>query len=41
VLRGVLTVAGILTAWLFFYTIGRTLLLIPSTVHDGTAWESK
>jgi len=41
VLRGVLTVAGILTAWLFFYAIGRTLLLIPSTVHDGTMWESK
>ena len=41
VLRGVLTVAGILTAWIFFYTIGRTLLLIPSTVHDGTMWESK
>jgi len=39
--RGVLTVAGILMAWLFFYTIGRTLLLIPSAVHDGTVWESK
>ena len=41
VLRGVLTVAGILTAWLFFYAIGRTLLLIPSAVHDGTVWDSK
>ena len=41
VLRGLLPVAGVLMAWLFFYTIGRTLLLIPSAVHDGTVWESK
>jgi hypothetical protein len=41
VLRALLPVAGVLMAWLFFYTIGRTLLLIPATVHDGTVWESK
>jgi len=41
VLRGLLTVAGVLMAWLFFYAIGRTLLLIPSAVHDGSVWESK
>jgi hypothetical protein len=41
VLRGLLPVAGVLMAWLFFYTIGRTLLLIPSAVHDGTVGESK
>ncbi len=40
VLRGLLPVAGILMAWLFFYFIGRTLLLIPAAVHDGTVWES-
>ena len=39
-LRGLLPVAGILMAWLFFYFIGRTLLLIPTAVHDGTVWES-
>jgi hypothetical protein len=39
VLRGLLPVMGILVAWLFFYTIGRALLLIPSAVHDGTVWE--
>jgi sulfite exporter TauE/SafE len=39
--RAMLAVAGVLMAWLFFYAIGRTLLLIPSAVHDGTVWESK
>src|SRR5712671_6326161 len=38
-LRGLLPVMGILMAWLFFYTIGKTLLLIPSAVHDGTVSE--
>jgi hypothetical protein len=37
-LRGLLPVAGLLMAWLFFYALGRTLLLIPSAVHDGTIW---
>jgi hypothetical protein len=41
VLRALLTIAGVLMAWVFFYTIGKTLLLIPSAVHDGTVWESK
>ena len=40
-LRGLLPIAGLLMAWLFFYAIGRTLLLIPSAVHDGTIWESR
>jgi hypothetical protein len=39
--RGLLPIAGLLMAWLFFYAIGRTLLLIPSAVHDGTIWESR
>jgi hypothetical protein len=40
-LGGLLTVGGVLIAWLFFYSVGRTLLLIPSAVNDGTVWESK
>ncbi len=40
-LRALLPIAGLLLAWLFFYGIGRTLLLIPSAVHDGTVWESR
>jgi hypothetical protein len=41
VLRGLLPVAGLLMAWLFFYTLGRMLLLIPASVHDGTIWVSR
>jgi len=36
-----LPAAGLLIAWIFFYAIGRTLLLIPASVHDGTVWEIK
>jgi hypothetical protein len=41
VLRVMLPVAGLLMAWLFFYALGRTLLLIPAAVHDGRIWESR
>lgn len=40
-LQGLLPIAGLLMAWLFFYALGRTLLLIPAAVHDGTIWESR
>ncbi len=40
-IRSLLPVAGLLLAWLFFYGLGRTLLLIPAAVHDGTVWESR
>jgi len=33
-----LPVAGLLLAWVVFYGIGRALMLIPASVHDGTAW---
>ena len=36
-----LPLAGLMIAWLFFYAVGRSLLLIPASVHDGTVWESK
>jgi hypothetical protein len=29
---------GLLMAWLFFYEVGRLLLLIPTSFHDGTLW---
>ncbi len=35
---GALPAAGLLLAWLLFYAIGRALLLIPASVHDGTLW---
>jgi len=34
------TMAGIMVAWLFFYSMGRVLLQIPATFHDGTLWKA-
>jgi len=34
-------VLGLLTAWLFFYFVGRSLLAIPDSFHEGTVWKSK
>lgn len=36
--RAVSMLAGILTVWLFFYFIGRGLLALPSSFHEGTLW---
>jgi hypothetical protein len=33
--------AGFLLAWLFFYFVGEGLMLIPSSVHDGSTLDSK
>ena len=33
-----LPVVGLLLAWIVFYGIGRVLMLIPASLHDGTAW---
>ena len=41
VFGALLPLVGLLIAWLFFYGVGRSLLLIPASVHDGTVWESK
>jgi hypothetical protein len=40
VLRAAHCLAGVLVAWLFFYYIGRTLLSIPTTFHEGTMWKA-
>lgn len=32
---------GVLTAWLFFYCLGRALLAIPDSFHEGTLWKGK
>jgi len=32
-------VSGFLLAWLFFYLVGRILLLVPSSFHEGTLWK--
>jgi len=31
---------GVLTAWLFFYCVGRVLLAIPDSFDEGTVWKS-
>ncbi|HEX8312704.1 MAG TPA: rhomboid family protein [Chthoniobacteraceae bacterium] len=31
---------GLVTAWLFFYFIGKLLVAIPSSVHEGTLWQT-
>jgi len=33
--------AGLFTAWLFFYHVGRGLLAIPTKFHEATVWKSK
>ena len=30
---------AILTLWLFFYYMGRILLSMPDSFHEGTLWE--
>ena len=34
-----LAMGGFLLAWLFFYGLGRLLLTIPSSFHEGTFWK--
>ena len=29
---------GFFVAWVYYYEIGRMLLLIPASFHDGTLW---
>jgi len=31
---------GVLTIWIFFYAVGRNLLAIPDSFHEGTVWRS-
>ena len=30
---------GLLICWTFFYWLGRTLLSVPSSFHEGTIWQ--
>lgn len=38
VLQGI---CSLLVAWLVFYSVGRLLLRIPSSFHEGTLWKSE
>lgn len=39
VLRYGAAIVGITIAWWFFDMIGRGLILLPASVHEGTVWE--
>ena len=39
VIRPLLVVAGLLIAWSFFDLLGRTLMMLPADVHEGTVWD--
>lgn len=32
---------GVLTAWFFFYVIGRLVVATPTQFHEATVWKSK
>jgi hypothetical protein len=36
-----LVITGLFLLWLLFFMLGRGLLAIPSSFHDGSAWETK
>ena len=38
--RALFCALGVLVAWIYFYEFGRTLLLIPTSFHDGTVWQT-
>ncbi len=39
--RTVVAFFGLVTAWFFFYTIGRVLLATPTRFHEATVWKEK
>jgi hypothetical protein len=30
--------SGVLSAWIFFYIIGKLLVALPNSFHEGTVW---
>jgi hypothetical protein len=39
ILHGTQFVAGIMVAWVFFFLMGRLLLSIPTSFHEGSLWK--
>lgn len=37
-LRGAETITGLFLLWLILYYLGRLLILLPSSFHEGTFW---
>jgi hypothetical protein len=40
VLRTFQVLAGVMVLWLAFFLMGRALLSLPTSFHDGTFWSS-
>lgn len=40
VLRITGAILGIFVAWWFFDLVGRGLILLPASVHEGTIWQN-
>lgn len=38
--RAALFLVAFLLIWVFFFTMGRALLAIPTSFHEGAVWES-
>jgi hypothetical protein len=38
--RGMAALCGLMTAWFFFYLVGRALLATPTKFHEATLWKS-
>lgn len=41
VLPLVQVVGGIVVAWMFFHFVGRVLVAIPASFHEGTVWSKE
>lgn len=39
ILRSGLALVGVLLAWWFFDLLGRGLMKLPASVHEGTIWK--
>ena len=39
--RTVVALCGLMTAWFFFYLVGRALLATPTQFHEATVWKNK
>lgn len=40
-LRAVQVVISLFVLWIFFYYVGKGLLLMPDEFHEGTVWEDE
>ncbi len=38
--RPLLAAFAFLVIWIFFFAIGRTLLMLPDSFHDGSVWST-